>query len=203
MQHPAKIQFSEAEQSLMQNADWILTKNAIMEKMKWLLQQCQDAQSDVYKTNQSVFPGEIFNTPPKISKGENYLGLPWLMLDYPRHFEKEKVFAIRSFFWWGNFFSITLHLSGNYKKLYEEKIISNFEMLQRKNFYLGTSEDEWSHHIEKTNYTNLHELTSAMFNANLRERNFIKLAIKVDLSQWESLPSYSTNFNKILLEILA
>jgi len=174
-----------------------------MEKMKWLLQECGDAQTDLYKTNHNVFPSEIFNTSPKISKGENYLGLPWLMLDHPRHFEKENCFTIRTFFWWGNTFSITLHLSGKYKKMYEEKIISKFEMLQQKNFYLCISEDEWSHHFEKTNYTSLNELNSETFKGNLKERNFIKLAIKIDLSQWEILRIHSINFNKMILEILA
>jgi len=35
---------------------------------------------------------------PKISKGENYEGLPWVILDFPRYFDKENVFAIRCFF---------------------------------------------------------------------------------------------------------
>ena len=67
------------------------------------------------------------NSSPKISKGENYKGLPWLVLDYPRYFNKEDIFAIRTLFWWGNFFSITLHISGKYKMRYEKKIIDSFE----------------------------------------------------------------------------
>ena len=174
-----------------------------MEKMKWLLQECENAQSDLYKTNHNCFPSEVFNTSPKISKGENYLGLPWLMLDHPRHFEKENAFAIRTFFWWGNFFSITLHLSGSYKKSYDEKIISKFEMLKQKNFYLCNNDDQWSHHFEKTNYTSLKELMIERFEQQLREKNFIKLAIKIDLFQWENLCALSIDFNKTVLEILA
>jgi len=52
---------------------------------------------------------------PKISRGENYLGLPYLVLDYPRLFRPDAVLAIRTFFWWGHFFSSTLQLSGGYK----------------------------------------------------------------------------------------
>jgi hypothetical protein len=203
MQHPAKIQFSAAEQSLMRNAEWILTKNAIIEKMKWVMQECEDAQTDLYKTNHKIFPSGVFNTTPKISRGENYLGLPWLMLDYPRHFEKENTFAIRTFFWWGNFFSFTMHLSGSYKKLFEEKIISNFEILQQNNFYVCINDDEWAHHFEKTNYASLNDLTKESFHLNLTEKNFIKLAIKIDLSQWENLCQASIDFNKIILKILA
>ena len=55
----------------------------------------------------------IVQSTPKIAKGENYLQLPYVLLDYPRCFDKENIFAIRTMFWWGNFFSITLHLSGS------------------------------------------------------------------------------------------
>ena len=53
----------------------------------------------------------------KISKGEN-MGLPWVMLDYPRLFGQEDVLAIRTMFWWGHCFSVTLHLKGRYYGAY-------------------------------------------------------------------------------------
>lgn len=55
--------------------------------------------------------GEVWDVPPKISKGEAYGGLPWLMLDYPRYFKPEGHFAIRIFCWWGNFIGIYWHTS--------------------------------------------------------------------------------------------
>ena len=90
--------------------------------------------------------------PPKISKGENYKGLPYLVLDYPRYFGKDDHFAIRSMFWWGNFFSITLHLSGIYKKMYENKIEASFTLLKEESFFIGISDDQWEHHFETSNY---------------------------------------------------
>ena len=59
--------------------------------------------------------GEKYGS-PKISKGENYRGLPYVMLDYPRLFGREEVLAIRTFFWWGHGFSVTLHLKGGYRE---------------------------------------------------------------------------------------
>ena len=40
-------------------------------------------------------PAEMLFHSPKISKGENYKGLPYVMLDYPRCFGKTDIFAIR------------------------------------------------------------------------------------------------------------
>jgi len=186
----------------MQNAEWILTKNAVLEKMKWLLQQCQDEQAALFNSSDSSLPAEIFITSPKISKGENYNGLPWQMLDYPRHFEKQNAFAIRTLFWWGNFFSITLHLSGKYKEQYAGKIISNYDTLSQNNFYLCISQDEWEHHFEKTNYCAIGEMNGDTFKQIINEKSFIKLSVRIDLYQWEKLPELVVSITKTIMKML-
>ena len=110
----AKIRLSPEEEALVATTDWILTKNNVLQKIKQLLLALQSRQQDLLLPFNSL-PEEVLKSSPKISRGENYKGLPWLVLDYPRYFNKADVFAIRTLFWWGNFFSITLHLSGSYK----------------------------------------------------------------------------------------
>jgi len=150
----------------------------------------------------SSLRGEIFITPPKISKGENYNGLPWLMLDHPRHFEKQTAFAIRTLFWWGNFFSVTLHLSGRYKEQYAGKIIAQYDTLCKNNFSLCIANDEWEHHFEKTNYCAVNEMGDETFEQCINEKNFIKLSVKIDLSQWENLPGQVLSITKTIMRVL-
>ena len=147
-----KIRLSPEEGALVISADWILTKNSVIQKTIQLLASLQTQQEILLLTYKEILPGEIINSSPKISKGENYKGLPYLVLDYPRYFNKEAIFAIRMFFWWGNFFSGTLHLSGIYKRMYEEKIIQSFETLKTEGFSICINEDQWEHHFEITNY---------------------------------------------------
>src|SRR5688572_30593643 len=111
MQSPAKIQLSTLELELVNNTEWILTKNGIIEKVKKLLHDIQMAQHEVLIAAQDQLPAEVLMPSPKISRGENYKGLPYLILDNPRFFDKQDIFAIRTMFWWGHFFSITLHVS--------------------------------------------------------------------------------------------
>jgi hypothetical protein len=113
----AKVQLSSAEMTLVCDPAWILTKNAIMTKVVALLAALSERYVEVYAplTGEGGLPP---TQPPKISKGENYRGLPYVMLDYPRIFGKEDVFAIRTMFWWGHYFSVTLHLKGIYKEIY-------------------------------------------------------------------------------------
>ena len=173
-----------------------------MEKMKWLLQQCQDEQAVLFKNVHSSLPFEIFVTSAKISKGENYDGLPWLMLDHPRHFEKHNAFAIRTLFWWGNFFSITLHLSGKYKEQYAANIISQYDTLNQNNFYLCVNNTEWEHHFEKTNYIPVNKAGIDAFQQIINEKSFIKLSVKINLDQWENLPEQVVSITKTIMKML-
>ena len=95
---------------------------------------------------------------PKISRGENYKGLPWVMLDYPRVFGKEDVFAIRTMFWWGHAFSVTLHLKGEWKRLFLPVIIDRKDAFAAAGFQWGVMEDEWEHGHTGDNYRPMGEL---------------------------------------------
>src|SRR6266511_3807431 len=104
--NPAKIRLSAKEMELVTNADWILTKNGIIQKVKQLLSDLLLVQEDMLHKFRPFLPAETGMSPAKISKGENYKGLPYLILDHPRYFGKDNVFAIRTLFWWGHFFSV-------------------------------------------------------------------------------------------------
>ena len=180
----AKLRLSAKETELVSNADWILTKNEILHKVKWMLAEVQSQQQQFLNTTTATLPPELLSIPPKISKGENYKGLPYLVLDYPRYFGKDDHFAIRSMFWWGNFFSITLHLSGVYKKMYEPKLEKAFPLLKAESFFIGINNDQWEHHFEKSNYLPADEMNETVFKNYINDKSFIKLAKKIPLDQW-------------------
>src|SRR5262249_30834985 len=158
------------------NADWILTKNEIVQKTKWLLEDLQSRQQQFVRANASLLPAEVVAIMPKISKGENYKGLPYLVLDHPRFFGRGDHFSSRTMFWWGNFFSITLHLAGGYKRMYEERIGAGFASMRENSYFIGVSHDPWEHHFEASNYRPLTEMDQNDFIRNIGNRDFIKLA---------------------------
>jgi hypothetical protein len=180
----AKIRLSPEEAELVVNADWILTKNGILQKANHLLGQLQADQQEFLQSYLTVLPPEVMQVSPKISKGENYKGLPYLVLDYPRYFEKDNQFAIRTMFWWGNFFSITLHLSGIYKEMYAAKIETSFIQLKQDDFFICVSPDQWEHHFEAGNYSPLQELNEDSFSHYINSKGFLKLAKRFPLAQW-------------------
>ena len=84
----AKIRLSATEIELIKNADWILTKNAVIEKIVLFFSSLQQEQESVLQLYKDKLPSKFFVSSPKISKGENYLGLPYVVLDYPRFFDE-------------------------------------------------------------------------------------------------------------------
>src|ERR1700722_15897376 len=113
----AKVRLSAEEMRLVTDPAWILTKNSVMGKVVAMFAELS---------------GEIrggHEKEPKISRGENYKGLPWVMLDYPRVFGREDVYAIRLFFLWGYAFSVTLHLKGEYMRVFLPGIMERREEL--------------------------------------------------------------------------
>lgn len=190
--NPAKIRLSPKEMELVTNADWILTKNGILQKARVLLEDLCIRQEEITQQHSHLFPEGVLAVRAKISRGENYKGLPYLVLDYPRCFEKEDVFAIRTMFWWGHFFSVTLHLSGRFKSLFEFKMLRAFESIARDEFFTGIHSSAWEHDFEDGNYRLLKDMSSSEWKAHITTRSFLKLAKKIPVSEWDKAPSWLT-----------
>ncbi len=198
MDDQTKIHLSPYEAGLVNNSEWILTKNTIIKKAKWLMEEVQQNIFDHTRLQSPVFPQEVITISPKISKGENYKGLPWLMLDYPRYFDKENIFAIRIMFWWGNFFSTTLHLSGHYKQKYNDAIIHSYEDLHKNEFYICINDEQWDHHFEKENYLPVRNFGAEDFADQVLKKSFVKLSCKLSFSYWnDAVRLLSESFTKI------
>ena len=180
----SKIHLSSAEIELMQNAEIILTKNRVLEKIKLLLEQVQEQQINF--TVKNNLTNEIFNISPKISKGENYLGLPFLILDYPRQSSESNFFFIRTMFWWGNFFSCTLHLANYSKENFKNKIEKSYPQLS--NYYICINNDQWAHHFEKPNYQKIDSMTQKEFEESCERFDHVKIAGRHSLAEWEKVP---------------
>jgi hypothetical protein len=198
----AKIRLSQKEKELVIDADFILTKNAILEKVKLLLLELQDQQQSFLPHSQLFTLENETTLPPKISKGENYKGLPYLVLDYPRIFRGPNIFAIRTMFWWGHFFSSTLHLSGDYKKTFGKKILSYHSLLSEQGFFYCINDTQWEHHFETTNYLPLTTISRHELEKSINEKDFIKLAIKLPLHQWDDAPDILLRNYRGIVEML-
>lgn len=184
------------ELQLVTDAQVLITKNIIIQKVYQLFGNLAE---EYRKELDEKIPDNQNLINPKISKGENYQGLPYVIFDFPRQFGKEDIFAIRSFFWWGNFFSITLHLAGQYHLQFISAIQTAIDNKRFEEWYIGTAENQWEHHFESDNYLPL----SKGIIYNIAELPFLKLAKKIPLAKWDQTDSFFTENFRLLIETLA
>lgn len=197
---PTKIQLSEEESVLVRNAGWILTKNGIIQKVCNLFgilagQMKEEWEGDEYLCAFS-------KSRAKISKGENFQGLPYVVLDYPREYEKENVLAIRCLFWWGNYFSISLHLKGRFKQQFSAAIKKNTSQLAGNHFLVCISEDEWSHALIPEQYIPLAGIPEKYWDGLLTEKSFLRIVSKIDLELWDRAEHEFLDHFRIILKSL-
>ncbi|MCH5600406.1 hypothetical protein [Niabella ginsengisoli] len=180
----AKLQLSPQHIALVTNAEWILTKNEILKHIKNVFEELCAWQQTVVKT--SSLPGEVLKPGGKISRGENYLGLPWIVLDNPRCFTKENIFAIRTLFWWGRSFSTTLHVSGKWKQHFSQKLIQSFHLFQSNQFAISYNGDEWVHDVSSASYISLKNMDNKEFEEIIKQAHFIKMAVSTSIENIET-----------------
>jgi hypothetical protein len=178
MLEQAKVSLSSFELQLVTDPSWILSKNVVIQKVISLF----SGLSDSFRSSAEAqpLPSPILKWPPKISRGENYQGLPYVMLDYPRCFTKEHVCAVRTFFWWGHYFSSTLHLKGRFKTDYEGVLGSQIRQLST-DAWINFKNDEWCHIVSDAEMRPLNEETLA----DVKKLDVLKLAYKLDLTRWD------------------
>ncbi len=180
----AKIRLSSQHIKLVTNADWILTKNEILLHIKTAFEELYNWQQFTLQSH--ALPDDVLKPGGKISRGENYLGLPWIVLDHPRHFIKENIFAVRTLFWWGRFFSTTLHLSGVWQQKKGQQLVNAFESLQKRSLKLCYSGNEWVHDINSDTYIFLSAIDQKDFEKIIQEAPFVKIAAYTSIENIEN-----------------
>ena len=196
------VSLTAKEQALVVNAEWLYLKNSVLEKVMALMGQLQVALQAHPVTHTFPFPEAVLRAGGKISRGERYKELPYIILDYPRLFSKDNIFAFRTMFWWGHYFIATLHLSGRVKEMYSEALADAWSELAEGRFQLYIQEDPWQHDLGNGNYRLISAIPANEFKQLLYRRPFIKLAKPYRLEDWEKIiPKIVTDYG-LLLQLL-
>lgn len=120
----------------------------------------------------------------KIFRGENYNLYPYVLLDYPRLFTTESIFAFRTMFWWGSGFSFTLHLQGKALDQFRSKLVKDLGSLIGKEVYYCVGKTPWQYHYEKENYILLSENSIDDITMMNTQNEFMKLSRRLDIDHF-------------------
>ncbi|PUZ27952.1 hypothetical protein DCC81_00220 [Chitinophaga parva] len=190
------------ERALVFNTDWLRMKHGIMDKVMHLLGQVQDAITILPAWQQWPEAAPVRSLGAKISKGERYKDLPYVILDYPRLFSREDIFALRTMFWWGHDFTATLHLAGHSLARYRARLESARPALEAAGAQLYIlEEDPWHHEIGAGIYQPLSAVAQTGWEQAL-DKDFVKLARSFDLGEWEQVVTGAAGFYGEVLAVL-
>lgn len=195
------LELTERELVIIQDQEFLLTKASALAKVYKILSTTREELKKIVE-NSRLIPEQrsMFKT-SKISRGENYLGLPYQVLDYPAFFSRNDTFAYRTMFWWGNFFSATLHLEGQFLEHFRKQILQRLDELVEMDLFICVGATPWEYHYGKDNYQPL----SIDHQKHIESCSFLKLSRKQSLENWKQLPEFScqllNQLNGILLPV--
>ena len=184
MQH--SYSFSSQEVNYLQNKDFLLTKVRVIKKITLLLSDIQQYVKSYLIEKELDFPNETDLNSGKISKGERYQDLPYVILDFPKLIHRERVFALRTMFWWGNELSCTLHLQGEVWEDLREAFRQNYSQLLHKKVFFCVGENPWEYHFEPDNYLPIDQIPKDQLETKISEKYFLKISRKANLDKPES-----------------
>jgi hypothetical protein len=192
---PPLPHFSPAELSLLQDAEVLLLKRQALEKVEATLSSLIPFYQQEAAGLFTRYP-ELATQPPKLSRGENYRGLPYRVLDFPRYAAGEDLFLFRSMFWWGHFFSFTLHVQGRYwEKMKGALAQAGFPA----GVFVCIDDTPWEYHYGPDNYLPLDEAERDTVLA----KPFLKLSLALPLPcQPEEVLEFGAEAFRILARIV-
>jgi hypothetical protein len=197
-----EVVFNDEEFECISNKQFLLVKARALKKTETYF---WEISSELETINEELKIPEIQHftqTRPKVSKGENYKGLPYIILDYPRHFKTNEVFAYRNMFYWGNFFSCTIHLQGQNIKEIRKRLLEKYHELSQNDFYLAIHETPWEYTYSPDNYKKIYELGETEYRNILNTHPFIKISRSIPLEEYRQFQKFSSETYRFLINIM-
>jgi hypothetical protein len=163
---------SQSEISIWNNAEIFITK----QKITNFIYDANALIIEEIKTSKPILHSNFKFNNPKISKGENYNCLPWVMADYPAYFDKENIFAFRMFYLWGAEINFFLVLKGDFLKHYQTQILSQIKNQAFTSIKIYVGADVWKHNMDE-DYKLIEAIEIEKIIAHINQFGFLKLAI--------------------------
>ncbi len=188
---------NEDELTLIQDKLFFELKQSALQKIEDELAILSQNIKNHISSNEYHFPENTDITFGKTSKGENYKGLPYRILDIPRLFKQEGIFAYRIMFWWSKGFYFTFHLSGEHLESYLIKLESQFPMWQKQNVFYYKNDNEWQHEVEAPFYYPMENTDFDKLKRIAQEQGYLKIARKLDIFQIEEIRKFGLETFKL------
>ena len=177
---------SNRELDVVKNTEFLLIKNKILDKIRSKLSETSSMLVAEIKADFPHIYERFGIESPKISRGEKYHGLPYLVLDYPRFFDKGNTFSFRTTFLWGHYVNCSLHVEGDMVDL--SSLENRWKSLSKQDLYVCLHSTPWEHYLTKPYFAHISSMNAQDLQKHYHANQFIKIASRLEYGQLENLP---------------
>lgn len=179
------INLTKKELLFANNPQYPLTKQTIFKKLAESFHHLSDEVAKKYPYLLLVTENEIIQG--KISRGENYRFMPYLVSDTPQIKEKHFPVLFRVVFWWGHSFVLHYYI--------RKEHVSKLKINDLKGSYINTGDQHiWENDLEDKSWLKLNKLSNKKISTIIDGSNYIHLAKKVRIKDFESLNGICLNW---------
>lgn len=182
--------FSDEALGIISDTNYILRKNRLIQSITGMMVDLESKIND--PEVQRMLPNILQGRRGKISKGEQYEGMPWVALDAPAYFDKKSIFAFRHIFIWGHSFSSNLHLSGRFL---DSVNLDALTQLKGNGWWVLTGQNPFVHHYVPELHIPLHQLNDSL----VSQQGYLKL---VQFTSFENHRMFEVNSLEFLKTVL-
>lgn len=175
----------------MQKSTFKLTKHELdfisdpiyMQMKQKLLRNFYDAMHGLGKwLMDAYYPKSKQNF--KVTRGENYLDMPYVVLDTPQLSAQHMEHHLRIMLWWGHYVSLQYFIR------VDEHTLCKMTLLKNLPYQVLTTDNLFNNNLEDVDFTAIAQISTIDFEPN----QLIKICLRVELSELENLEQQIEEF---------
>jgi hypothetical protein len=175
MRPQTDIFFDAEESGFMLNRHIFPLKRQINRKLYILFEQIKNQIKDTAIHRQFPFPEGTDIQTGKISKGENKDQYPWVLLDFPKLFQRNRIFAYRSLFWYGHGFSNSLVVGGAPCDTFFPVWLRSINRFEKSSVRFSIATHPWDLSTDQNEVNLTADIDPEIFSRHVSEHHFFKL----------------------------
>ena len=120
----------------------------------------------------------------KVTRGENYLDMPYVVLDTPQLATQHMEHHLRMMLWWGHYVSLQYFIR------VDEQTLGKMNLLKNLPYRVLTTDNLFNNNLEDADFTAIAKINTINFEPN----QLTKICHRVELSELENLEQHVEEF---------
>jgi len=184
MSQKSTINLTNNQLNLISDTNYPIEKLKALQNIKLLLQQTADC---IMQHNECK--PFIFGVAAKLTHGENYLQLPYIIIDIPQLTSNKPHLNARVMFWWGNYFACQYFI--NQKILYQFNLHDFIKHMADDAVFI--TDNLWDNNIHSASWLKT-TANETQKQEQFLQADIIKICAIMPILAYKNLPHFALNF---------